>query len=123
MRDPVSEILYALGVTANYQGYFYAVTAVQLAFEEPSRLTLVTKELYPEVAKRYHSNSARVERNLRRVVTIAWETNREYIQDMAGYPMASRPSVSHFIAILTAQYKKETAMETRYGQLALWPVC
>lgn len=122
MRDPISEMLYSLGVTANYQGFFYALTAVQLAVEEPSRLALVTKELYPAVAKRYRSSSARVERNLRRVVTIAWENNPRLLQQMAGYPMGARPTVSHFIAILTAQYKKEVTMETRYGQLALWPV-
>ena len=47
----VYDLLYQLGVTANYTGFFHAAYAVSLCVEQPDRLLLVTKWLYPEVAK------------------------------------------------------------------------
>ena len=43
-------LLYRLGATANYTGFSYLVRALQLCAEEPERLLLVTKWLYPDVA-------------------------------------------------------------------------
>ena len=61
----IYELLYRLGVTANYTGFFYTAYAVQLCAEHPDRLMLVTKWVYPDVAKRYRTNWKAVERNIR----------------------------------------------------------
>ena len=45
----IYELLYRLGVTANYTGFFYTAYAVQLCAEHPDRLMLVTKWVYPDV--------------------------------------------------------------------------
>ena len=47
----VYDLLYRLGATANYTGFFHMAYAVWLCVEQPDRLLLVTKWLYPEVAK------------------------------------------------------------------------
>lgn len=39
-------LLYQLGVTANYIGFFYTAYAMSLCAEQPDRLLLVTKNLY-----------------------------------------------------------------------------
>ena len=52
----VYDLLYHLGVTANYTGFFHTAYAVSLCAEQPDRLLLVTKWLYPEVAKQYGTN-------------------------------------------------------------------
>ena len=44
-------LLHRLGATANYTGFSYLVRALQLCAEKPERLLLVTKWLYPDVAK------------------------------------------------------------------------
>ena len=49
----IYDLLFQLGVTANYTGFFHASYAIYLAIQQPDRLLLVTKLLYPEVAKRY----------------------------------------------------------------------
>ena len=64
----VCSLLCQLGITANYNGFFHAAYAVSLAIQNPNRLRLVTKRLYPEVAKRYVTNWKSVERNIRTVV-------------------------------------------------------
>ena len=47
----IYELLYRLGVTANYTGFFHTACAVSLCMEQPERLVLVTKWLYPAVAE------------------------------------------------------------------------
>lgn len=68
MKDKFSNIydlLYRLGVTANYTGFFHTACAVSLCAKQPDRLLLVTKRLYPEVARQYRTNWKAVERNIR----------------------------------------------------------
>ena len=57
-------LLYRLGAAANYTGFSYLVRALQLCAEEPERLLLVTKWLYPDVAKQYGTNWKAVERDI-----------------------------------------------------------
>ena len=59
------DLLYQLGISANYKGFFHAAYAVSLCMERQDRLLLVTKWLYPDVAKRYRTNWKAVERNIR----------------------------------------------------------
>ena len=49
----IYNLLYQLGITANYTGFFHTSYAVYLAAQQPDRLTLVTKWLYPDVAEQY----------------------------------------------------------------------
>ena len=56
------DLLYQLGISANYKGFFHAAYAVSLCMERQDRLLLVTKWLYPDVAKRYRTNWKAVER-------------------------------------------------------------
>ena len=69
-------LLHRLGATANYTGFSYLVRALQLCAEEPERLLLVTKWLYPDVAKQYGTNWKAVERNIRTVGRVIWNSNR-----------------------------------------------
>ena len=73
----VYDLLYQLGVTANYTGFFHTAYAVSLCVEQPDRLVLVTKWLYPEVAKQYKTNWKAVERNIRTVGSGAQASGRE----------------------------------------------
>ena len=61
MAAEIYNLLYQLGVTANYTGFFYTAYAVSLCAEQPDRLLLVTKWLYPEVARQYKTTWKAVE--------------------------------------------------------------
>lgn len=98
----IYDILYRLGITANYRGFFHTVCAVDLAAEQPERLMLVTKWLYPEVARRYGTSWQAVERNIRSAADIAWRTDRALLEQMARTELPRRPSASRFLAILVA---------------------
>lgn len=120
MADQLPDILLALGITANYTGYYYLLAAVELATADPSHLTHVTKTLYPAVAKQFSSTGSRVERNLRHVTELAWRSNPQLLQELAGHPMEQRPRVSQLLAILAAPRKQIPGRETFYGQMRLF---
>lgn len=105
MKDKTLDIynlLYRLGVTANYTGFFHTACAVLLCVEQPDWLLVVTKWLYPEVAKRYQTNWKAVERNIRTVGGIIWRENRSLLEELARRPLERKPRNVQLLAILAA---------------------
>ena len=88
-------ILLQLGITPNYKGYHQMLTALEIVEANPEALTMVTKWLYPAVAKRHQTNWKQVERNLRIAVRTAWGTNRDFLQKLSPLPVKKRPTVSN----------------------------
>lgn len=99
--EAACELLCRLGVTANYKGFLQTIYAVKLCSERPDRLLLVTKCLYPDVAKRYGTNWKAVERNIRTVNGIIWRRNRTLLEQLAHDPLDQKPRTAQFLAILT----------------------
>lgn len=97
---PTFELLHGLGITANYGGYYYTAYAVLLAQQQPDRLLLVTKWLYPDIARQYKTTWQCVERNIRTVISLAWQRNQTLLEDLMGRPLVKRPNVGQFIAML-----------------------
>lgn len=93
-------ILLQLGITPNYKCFHQMLTALEVVEANPESLTMVTKWLYPAVAKRHQTNWKQVERNLRIAVRVAWGTNRDFLQKLSPLPAKKRPTVSQFISIL-----------------------
>ncbi len=98
----IYDLLYRLGATANYTGFFYTSYAVSLCLEQPERLLLVTKWLYPEVAKQYRTKWKSVERDIRTVGSIIWRENRPLLEQLARAPLTNKPRNAKLLAILTA---------------------
>ena len=94
------DLLYQLGISANYKGFFHAAYAVSLCMERQDRLLLVTKWLYPDVAKRYRTNWKAVERNIRTVSIIAWKRNRTLLESLVQRPLDRHLCSTEFLALL-----------------------
>ena len=77
------ELLYRLGISPHYKGFFHTAYAVSLCMEQQDRLLLVTKWLYPDVAKKYGTNWKAAERNIRTASAIAWKRNRPLLESLA----------------------------------------
>lgn len=101
-----AEILSRLGITANYKGFSYIVSAVELCLEEQERLHLITKCVYPEVAKQHKTNWQAVERNIRKVGELVWTQARELLEELARRPLRKKPGNAQFLAILTMAAKR-----------------
>lgn len=68
MDDLIYDLFKEIGVIPKLTGYNYAITAVKLVIENPSRVNHITKELYPDIASKHNSTPTRVERCIRHVV-------------------------------------------------------
>ncbi len=95
----IYNLLYRLGVTANYTGFFHMAYAVQLCATQPERPQLVTKWLYPDVARRYQTSWQAVERNIRTVSGVAWAQGQPLLEQLAGRTLPSKPCAAQLLAI------------------------
>lgn len=68
----ITYLLISAGFQSRQDGYRYLREAVWIAWKEPEMLCLVTKRLYPEVAKRFRTTDRQVERAIRYAVETAW---------------------------------------------------
>lgn len=84
MDEKLTRLLYNLGLSANYSGFHYITTAVKIAAAEPLSLAMVTKWLYPQVAKHCRTSWRAVEKNIRTALKIIWMRNASGLQKLSG---------------------------------------
>lgn len=68
----VSNLLHDLGIPSHVRGFKYIREGILLLYSSESVVTLVTKDVYPEIAKMYETTSTRVERAIRHAIEISW---------------------------------------------------
>ena len=100
----VSRLLAAIGIPANITGYKYLRSAIIKVVEDENRIKGITKVLYPEIASEYGATPARVERNIRTAIEVAYDRGNIKLQDkIFGYTInenRGKPTNSEFIAMI-----------------------
>lgn len=102
-------LLLRMGITPNYTGHYQLLRALEVARREPDALLLVTKCLYPAVAKEFGTTWKAVERNIRSAISMAWSCNPALLSKLAGYPLSAKPRAAQFIAILSIAWEESDA--------------
>ena len=69
----IKSVLHQLGVGKSYKGYDYILHAINMILHDESLLHCVTKILYIDIAREYHTSSTCVERNIRKVIEVIWK--------------------------------------------------
>lgn len=104
LENVVTNIIHEIGVPAHIKGYQYLREAIVIAVQDMEVINAVTKILYPEVAKRYHTTASRVERAIRHAIEVAWDRgDLEILQKYFGYTVSNakgKPTNSEFIAMI-----------------------
>ena len=109
MRKPDNKIyrdLRKLGIPEYYQGEKFLYAALQIVQNEPASLCCITKQIYPDIAKIYHTSAVCVERNLRTFAARLWE-EKEYLDRIAGRTLKKRPTNREFIGLMAAYMDEE----------------
>lgn len=105
----ITTILKRIGIPANLMGYTYVKTAISMCLNEPSLVKSVTKTLYPDIAKHYHTTPSRVERAIRHAIEVAFNRGDiDFINEIFSFTISSssgKPTNSGFIAMI-ADYIK-----------------
>jgi len=105
----IDELLFRLGIMPNLVGHKYLKYGVELLLEDPERIQYVTKDLYPAIAKYYGTTWISVEHGIRTAVQICWKKgNRMLLDEVAGYYLEERPTVSEFFAIIVMYFQNRS---------------
>jgi len=98
----IHEILLSIGIPPNLLGYSYILYGTELILMNPDYMHAITKELYVDIAIKYHSTPARVERAIRHAIGAAWSHgNLDYINNIFKYcvrPDKGVPTNSLFLS-------------------------
>ena len=98
----IYDLLRELGATTNTRAFFHTSYAIYLSMEQPEWLDrLMTKCLYPEVAKKCRSNKVTVEHNIRYLIQSVWKRNPCLLCTLAGKPLHKRPTPKQFLVIIS----------------------
>lgn len=109
----ISKMLHTLGVPSHIKGYAYIREGIALMIDSPDMIGGITKEIYPEIAKKYNTTPSRVERAVRHAIEISWnrgdyETMEEIFGHSVDYDKA-KPTNSEFIATVADYLKVEVS--------------
>ena len=104
LSNPIQEMLLSIGIPPNLSGYAYITYAVELLMLDAEYRHYITKGLYVDIAKKYHTTPSRVERAIRHAVEVAWlHGNMELINHVFKNCVRAdkgRPTNSVFLARL-----------------------
>ena len=68
----ISDLLHKLGIPSHIRGYQYIKEGINIVYSSGNRLSYITKDVYPEIAKKFDTTSSRVERAIRHAIEISW---------------------------------------------------
>ena len=107
----VTGVVHNVGIPANIKGYSYLRDAIMMTIRDSEMMHAVTKQLYPEVAKRHKTTSSRVERAIRHAIEVACTRgNEEFFYKLFGYTVSTlkgKPTNSEFIALIADKLRLE----------------
>lgn len=68
----IADMLHKLGIPSHVRGYQYIKEGIKIINRSNNNLAYVTKEIYPEIARKYETTPTRVERAIRHAIEISW---------------------------------------------------
>lgn len=107
----VTNIIHEVGVPAHIKGYQYLREAIMMVVRDTEVINQITKQLYPEIAGRYHTTPSRVERAIRHAIEVAWGRGQaDTVENIFGYTVSAnrgKPTNSEFIAMIADKLRLE----------------
>lgn len=96
----VYKIIRKLGITSKYKGYYFIAEAVKMCMEMQEKPMRITKDIYPLLAKKFKSTPMNIEHDIRTIINVCWNTNRQKMSEIAGYSLEYKPTNSEFVDML-----------------------
>ncbi|MBQ9019620.1 MAG: sporulation transcription factor Spo0A [Bacilli bacterium] len=100
----ITKTLHELGVPSHIKGYQYIREGITLVYKKPEIVGGITKELYPEIAKKFDSTVSRVERAIRHAIEVSWNRgNWDLMEEIFGHSVdidKAKPTNSEFIVTI-----------------------
>lgn len=107
----VTNIIHEIGVPAHIKGYQYLREAIMMVVNDIDIINQITKQLYPEIARKFKTTPSRVERAIRHAIEVAWgRGDGETVESIFGYTVSAakgKPTNSEFIAMIADKLRLE----------------
>ena len=107
----VTNVIHDVGVPAHIKGYQYLREAIIMVVSDIDIINQITKQLYPEIADKYHTTPSRVERAIRHAIEVAWGRGQQNtVERIFGYTVSAskgKPTNSEFIAMIADKLRLE----------------
>ena len=111
LQISITKTLHELGVPSHIKGYQYIREGITLVYKKPEMIGGITKELYPEIAKKYDSTVSRVERAIRHAIEVSWNRgNWNLMEEIFGHSVdidKAKPTNSEFIVTIADKLRLE----------------
>ena len=111
LQVAITKTLHELGVPSHIKGYQYIRESITLVYENPEMIGGITKELYPEVAKKFGTTVSRVERAIRHAIEVSWNRgNWQLMEEIFGHSVdidKAKPTNSEFIVTVADKLRLE----------------
>lgn len=111
LEEKVTNIIHEVGVPAHIKGYQYLRDGIIMAVEDVEVINQITKQLYPDLAKKHHTTASRVERAIRHAIEVAWGRGQiDIVESIFGYTVNAnkgKPTNSEFIAMISDKLRLE----------------
>lgn len=115
METEICLILRDMGMLPMFTGYKYLVEAIMLEIECEGSVVHITKDIYPELAKRHNASIWMIETDIRNMISRCWKKARQemvekYFPGMYG---SRRPTNTQFVeSIANYVRNRENEKET-----------
>ncbi len=111
LQISITKTLHELGVPSHIKGYQYIREGISIVYQNPEIIGGITKELYPEIAKKYTTTVSRVERAIRHAIEVSWNRgNWQLMEDIFGHSVdidKAKPTNSEFIVTIADKLRLE----------------
>ena len=113
----VTNIIHEVGVPAHIKGYQYLREAIMMVIKDTDVINQITKQLYPEIADKYHTTPSRVERAIRHAIEVSWNRGDiELMEEVFGHSVdydRAKPTNSEFIVTLSDKLRLEFSKDKK----------
>ncbi len=99
--------LRTLGIGRQYLGYNITIKAVRMVIRDENCLLCIKQGIFVPLSRQQDCDWRTIERNIRTIIHRAWNVNREYLGELAGYPMHQEPTVTEFVEMLSAHILRQ----------------
>ena len=111
LQISITNILHELGVPSHIKGYQYIREGISIVYDNPDVVGGITKELYPEIAKKYDTTVSRVERAIRHAIEVSWNRGSwDLMEEIFGHSVdidKAKPTNSEFIVTIADKLRLE----------------
>lgn len=105
----ITDLLHNLGIPSHVRGYQYIKEGILIVYKNGNNISYITKDIYPEVAKKFKTTPTRVERAIRHAIEISWNRgDLDLMEEIFGNSLnvnRDKPTNSEYLTTIADRLK------------------